>query len=202
MASAVTSGFSWPGALRKLAWGGAALLLLLPLIAMQFSREVNWGAGDFIIMGTLLFTCAGIVDRATRVTDNLAYVAGAVVAVGTSFLLIWSNLAVGIIGDEGNPANLMFFGIILLAAAGAVVARFKARGMAMAMLAAGLAQILAAVATLYWEWGLMEPPGAAGVIGIILFFAAGWLLSSALFWRAARDQDASSADAEPQSRMT
>ena len=200
MASAVKSGSSWVVALRRLAWGGAAFLLMLPAVAMLFMREVNWGPEDFIVMGTLLFACGGIVDRATRVTDNFAYVAGAVVAVGTSFVMIWANLAVGIIGDEGNPANLMFFGVILLAGIGSALARFRARGMARAMLAAAMAQIGAAGATLYLGWGLMEPPGAAGVIGIILFFAAAWLLAAGLFWRAARDGDAAEVKAD-QSRM-
>jgi hypothetical protein len=187
MEMSVGNGFDWGGALRKLAWGGAAFLLLLPLVAMQFTAEVNWGPGDFIVMGAMLFGCAGLVHLATRRTDNPAYLFGAVIAVGTAFVLIWVNLAVGIIGDEDNAANLMFMGVILIAAIGAVIARFQARGMANAMFAAAFAQGLAAAATLYMGWGLFEPPGAAGVLAIILFFAAMWLLAGGLFLRAARD---------------
>jgi hypothetical protein len=99
----------------------------------------------------------------------------------------------------------MFYGVILLAAAGAVLARFEARGMGRALLAAALAQALAAAVTLYAGWALMEPPGATAVIGIILFFAAAWLAAAGLFWRAARDARAhagSASKADPQSRMT
>ena len=39
---------------RPAMWGGAALLLLLPLVAMQFTREVIWDAADFAIFGTML----------------------------------------------------------------------------------------------------------------------------------------------------
>src|SRR6476620_4818144 len=39
---------------RKVAWGGAALLLLLPLAAMQVTDEVDWGPGDFALAGTLV----------------------------------------------------------------------------------------------------------------------------------------------------
>jgi hypothetical protein len=200
MVGAVKNSFDWTAALRKLAWGGAVFLIILPAVAMQFTREVDWGPGDFIVAATLLFTSAGIVDRATRVSDNVAYVLGATVAVGTGFLLIWSNLAVGIIGDEDNPANLMFFGIVLIAVIGSLLARFRARGMVRAMLVAAIAQASAAGFTLAMGWGLTEPPGAAGVIAIILFFAATWLLSAGLFWRAARGQHAAAPKAA-QSRM-
>jgi hypothetical protein len=184
MASAVKSGFAWGAALRWLIWGGAAFLLLLPLLAMQFTEEVKWGPEDFIIMGTLLAACAGIVDRATRLTNNLAYLAGAAVAAGTSFLLIWVNLAVGIIGD--GPANLMFFGVILIAAAAAVAARFTPRGMAKAMLAAAGAEVLVAVVTLVTGWGFDQPPGAYRLVGGILVLALPWLLAAGLFRAAAR----------------
>lgn len=36
----------------------AALLLIVPLIGMQFSKEIKWSLLDFIIAGFLLFTTA------------------------------------------------------------------------------------------------------------------------------------------------
>lgn len=184
MTSAMRSGFAWGTALRRLAWGGAAFLLLLPLVAMQFTDEVKWGPEDFIIMGTLLAACAGIVDRATRMTDNLAYLAGAAVAVGTSFLLIWVNLAAGIIGD--GPPNLMFFGVILIAAAGSVAVRFRPRGTALAMLAAAAAEGLVAAVVLATGWGFDQPPGPYRMVAGILIFALPWLLAAALFRAASK----------------
>lgn len=35
-----------------------ALLLIVPLIGMQFSKEIKWSLLDFIISGFLLFTTA------------------------------------------------------------------------------------------------------------------------------------------------
>lgn len=183
----------WGGVLRIAAWSGAALLLALPLVAMRFTDEVNWGPLDFGIMGVLLFSSAWIVDRATR-TANLAYMAGAIIAVGTGFVLIWVNLAVGIIGDEDNPANLMFLGVILIAALGSVVARFRAAGMARTMFAAAGAQALVAVATAIVGFGFNEPPGPAGMLALIGFFIVPWLISGGLFLRAALEQTAAAAD--------
>ena len=44
---------------RRLAlWaGGAALLLMIPLVAMHFTDELDWDLFDFVIMGCLLFGC-------------------------------------------------------------------------------------------------------------------------------------------------
>ena len=39
---------------RILGWGGAAVLILTPLVAMQFSSEVDWSLSDFVIVGTML----------------------------------------------------------------------------------------------------------------------------------------------------
>lgn len=82
--------------LRIGAWGLAAALLLLPLIAMQFSSEVNWGAGDFLA-AALLLGGAGLALEATvrlvRGTMARIIVGLAVVA---AFALIWAELAVGL----------------------------------------------------------------------------------------------------------
>ncbi len=188
VANVANGGLRWGSVLRILAWGGAALLLALPLVAMQFTREVNWGPEDFIVMGVLLSACAGIVHLATQLSDDFAYLAGVVIAVGTSFLLVWINLAVGFIGDEGNPANLMFGGVILIAAIGSAIARFRPRGMARAMLAAAAAE--GAIAAITWFGGLAatEPPGPLPLLALTGFFAVPWLLAAWLFGVAARKQ--------------
>ncbi len=128
----------WRGSwFRKAMWSGAAFLLL-PAAAMRFTAEVNWTGSDFVFAAVLLFGSAGIVELAMRASSSLAYRAGAVVAVGTSFLTIWANAAVGMIGSEDNPYNLWFLGVITLALLGTLVARFRARGMALAMSLAGI----------------------------------------------------------------
>lgn len=181
-----SGGAGWRRSLKWLAWGGAAALLLLPLVAMQFTAEVNWGPEDFIIMGVLLFTCAAIVDLASRRARNLPALFGTVVAVGAAFLLIWVNLAVGIIGSEDNPMNLMFLGVVLMTVAGGAIVRFNAGGMARIMFLGAAALVPVGAITSFVGWELFEPPGAIGVLSIIAVFAALWLLSGGLFQTAAR----------------
>ena len=169
---------------RVAAWTIAALLLLLPLVAMQFTDEVNWTAGDFIFAALLIGTVGATFELAVRMSRNSAYRAGVGFALAASFLIIWANGAVGMIGDEDNPYNLLFLGVIALALTGAVVARFRANGMALAMAAAAVGQIVIALG------GMSDDPRGAIFSAA---FAGLWLLSAALFRKAASEQRAPSA---------
>ena len=160
-------------------WGGAALLLALPAIAMQLNASgVDWSAGDFIVMGAMLGVACGACELAARASANGSYRVAAGIAIGTAFLTVWVNLAVGMIASEDNPYNQLFGGVLLLALGGSVAARFRPRGMAWAMLAAAVAQaVLGAI-------GL--PVDQRGAI-FSMIFALPWLLSALLFRRAARE---------------
>ena len=57
---------------RITAWTGAALTLLLPLVAMQFTNEVNWSDTDFIVAGALIGGTGLTVELAARATANHA----------------------------------------------------------------------------------------------------------------------------------
>jgi hypothetical protein len=173
---------------RLALWALPAALLIAPAVAMQFTAEVRWGPFDFIVAAVLLFGAAGLVDLAIRKTGSMAYRLGAALAVLLSFLTIWINGAVGMIGDEDNPANLLFLGVVLIAAVGAIVARFKADDMASAMLAAAIAQGAITVMVPINGWGADEPPGMVRLVLLIGTFAVLWGLSSALFAKAARDR--------------
>lgn len=163
---------------RLAVWGGAAGLLLLPLIAMQFENSgVDWTGGDFIAMGIMLAAACGLYEVATRMSSNPCYRAGAAVAVLIGFFTVWSNLAVGIIGSENDALNLMFFGVVALAIFGSLLVRFRARGLVKVTTAAAVAQLVATAV------GLTSVGWENGVIFSTLF-AAPWLLAAELFRRA------------------
>ena len=74
------------------------LLLLIPLIAMQLTSEVNWSFFDFIIMGTLL-TITGLLTRIIlKKVKSYKYKKILIVTILLIFLLIWAELAVGLFG--------------------------------------------------------------------------------------------------------
>lgn len=173
--------------LRLIGWAGAAVLLMLPLAAMQMEVPgVHWTLSDFLVMGALIGTCGLILELATRLSDNLAYRFGAAFAVAAAFLLIWVNLAVGFLGDEDNPANLMFLPVIGVAIVGAVIGRARAGRMAQALMATAVAQVAAGIVGYSAGWA---SPGAQGVSEVLVgtaLFTGLWLFSAFLFGRAAK----------------
>ncbi|MEP9357397.1 hypothetical protein [Sphingomonas sp. KR3-1] len=164
--------------LRIAAWSAAAGLLLLPAIAMQFTREVVWGPVDFLVAAVLIGGTGLVFELAIRARTSGAYRAGVALALFTAFLTIWINLAVGMIGDEGNPLNLLFGGVVAVAVLGGFLARFQPVGMAWTMAATALVQAATVIPALTTE------PRTAGLIA---GFALPWLLSAALFRAARRD---------------
>lgn len=177
--------------LRPFIWGGAAMLLLLPAIAMRLGADgVDWDATDFIAMGLMLGVACGLYELATWLSGNMAYRAAFGLAVATGFLTVWVNLAVGMYGSEGNALNLVFGGVLLVAAAGSLLAGFRARGMAMAMGATAAAQLLAAGIGLAVGLAAGTDEAAGPPLAREAFltacFALPWLASSQLFRMAAR----------------
>lgn len=138
---------------RIAAWTVAALILLLPLIAMQFTDEVNWDVADFAFTGALLIGTGITFELAVGKTGDTTYRAAVGVALVAAFILVWVSLSVGVIGKDGDPANLMYFGVLAVGITGAVIARFQPDGMARALLATALAQVLVTMIALIGRLG-------------------------------------------------
>lgn len=162
---------------RITGWGFAALLLLLPLVAMQFTAEVNWTASDFVFAGVLIGAVGFATELTVRRTQVPTYRAGVGLALVAGFLTIWADAAVGLIGDGPNAFNLLFLALMPLALVSAAAERFRAVGMARTMALVAVANLAIAAA------GLMtDPHGGLFSMG----FALPWLLAAMLFQRAAR----------------
>lgn len=76
----------------------SVIILLIPLIAMQFTDEVNWTLSDFIIAEVLLLGTGLLCELALRKTNKIKYRITIRVALLVVLLLIWAELAVGIFG--------------------------------------------------------------------------------------------------------
>lgn len=140
-------------------------LLCIPLIAMLLTDEVNWNVFDFIAAWMLLVG-AGMTYRLVSLRMPLpSYRRGVALAVFPSLAVIWVNLAVGIIGNEDHPANLMFFAVLLAGFTGAVIARFRPKGLSLTMFGMAAGQFLVPViAFLTWQ-----PEFTVGVLKVFLF---------------------------------
>ena len=145
-----TETMTLPSLLRIVLW--PVLLLLVPAVAMQFTAEVTWGPGDFIL-AWLLLTGAGLgYHFAARSQAHGAAKGAVALAVGAALLLVWANLAVGLIGREDHPANLLYAAVLFVGLAGAAQTRLQPAGMARAMAAtAGVQFIVPEIALGLWS---------------------------------------------------
>ena len=160
---------------------GTAFILLVPLLAGW-----PWDLTDFVVAGTVLSGVGVAYELIARRSEKTVYRVAFGIGLLTAFLLGWVNGAVGIIGNEGQSANLMYGAVFAVGFIGSLLARFKPRGMARTLFAAALVQIsVPVIALIIWpqiSWG------GAGLVGVFVlnaFFAALFVVSGLLFQRAA-----------------
>ncbi len=160
-------------------------LLLVPLVAMQFTDQVRWSPMDFLVAGSLMFAAGFSFAQVLRATRRPLLRLAFGLALAGAWLMVWANLAVGMAGPPGNPANFMVAGVLAVGLAGTLLARLRPRGMALAMLATALALVLAAGLALSVFAGA-ETTRTDVVLATHGFFAGLFLASAWLFRRAAR----------------
>lgn len=161
-------------------------LLSIPFVAMLFTTEVNWDWFDFLVMGTLIFGIGLLFGFVSKRLKHPEYKLATATALGTAFFLIWSNLAVGLVGSGPNLPNVLFMIIPMVVILGFILYRGKARSLAMVLFAAAALQVLVPViaigirtlqrgAPLHGEW--------VYVLGLTAFFTMLWGASGILFLR-------------------
>lgn len=162
-----------------------ALLLLVPLVAMQFTAEVNWTWLDFLVMYVLLSVVGLVYKFFAGRSGSTIYRLAAAMGLGAGFLLVWVNLAVGFIGDEDNPANALYLVVLLVGLVGAGIVRCQARGMAWALFATALTQFLVPVIA-FVCWRENFDPDVVKIFGLNFVWVLMFTGSGLLFRHAAR----------------
>lgn len=74
------------------------LLLMVPLIAMQFTTEVKWTGFDFAVAGVLLLGSGLVAELVMRNVRNKNYRIGLVAIILIALFLVWAELGVGVFG--------------------------------------------------------------------------------------------------------
>jgi hypothetical protein len=174
-----------PAWARRLALGVAAILLV-PAVAMRFSDEVAWTPSDFAVAGALLFGAGLALRLLAHGARAGAYRLAAALAVGGTLLLVWLVGAVGVVGADGDPLDLLYGAVLATGLVGAMIARLQPAGMARTLAAMALAQ--AGVTTCALLAGRHEAASSsvAELIGLNAMFVVAFAASARLFRRAAR----------------
>ena len=94
-----------------------AFILLLPLVAMQITDEVDWGVADFVLAGALLGGTGLLLELAARNGNTIAYRAAAA-AIGVAAIVI---------GETDDAPGLVLFGGLLIVGTGALTVRTAQR---------------------------------------------------------------------------
>lgn len=169
-----------------------ALLLMIPLVAMQFSYEVVWTLSDFIFAGVLIFGTGFTYKLITGRSESTAFRIAFGFALLTGFFLIWSNLAVGLIGSEDNEFNLLYFLVIGIGVSGAFIARFKAIGLMYTLFTMSAAQAVIAIAALLTGMSNVPHSSVYEILAVNGFFIMLFVVAAMLFRYA--DEENSSVD--------
>ncbi len=157
-------------------------LLMVPLVASRIIDGWNWRAGAFVFTYVLFFATGMAYALIARKMSAWAYKAGVALALVTGFALGWSNMVH--VSDSENPANLLYFGVLVVGGVGAWLARLEARGLAWALFA--MAASLAVIALLLPSGAPPEMARNMAVghgVFVALFIASGLLFRHASFAR-------------------
>ena len=119
-------------------------------------------------------------------TNARAYRLGVGASLLTALLLLWIIGAVGLIGVEGDPFDRLYGGVLAVGIIGAMIARFRPRGMAWAMVATALAQTLVTVIALLVGKQHVPVSSVAEIVLLNGFYVVLWVGSASLFRKAAR----------------
>lgn len=167
---------------RIAAWTGAGLVLMIPLVAMRFTDGVRWTGFDFAVAAAMLAALVGAAELAVRLSDDWLYRAGVAVAAVAAFLLLWAQGAVGLVGSENDLFNLLFFLPLGVGAIGALVVRFRSRGLSLTL--GGMAALQAG--TVAVGYAITRDTDAF----LLCAWVVAWALSAGLFGRAAPNGEA------------
>jgi len=157
---------------------GALAMLMVPLVASRVVEGWNWNVGGFVFAYVMFFLTGLVYALIARKMGAWSYKAGVGLALVAGFALGWSNMVH--VADSENPANLIYFSVLLVGVVGACIARLKARGLALTLFA--MAATLAVITALL-------PSGAPPMLArnmavghgvyVVLFLASGLLFRHA-----------------------
>lgn len=138
---------------------------------------MNWDALDYMVALALLGASAAAYWIATRPARSVWHHLAVMIGAGGALLLLWMQLAVGLVGDGDHPINQAMGLVLVVSAIGALLSRFRASGMRTTLLvAAGTQMVLGALGFI-----LLPAMYFSDIFLVTAFFSGLWTASAFLF---------------------
>ncbi len=169
--------------IRMIAWVCAIGLLCIPLIAMQYTDEVNWSVFDFLVMASLIAIVGLSLEKAITLSNDSRYRVGVTILLFSLFLLVWVNLSVGLIGGEQNALNFIYVSIPITIFIMSYKSSFSAISLFYASILISFIQALITSFAIIFEWGHPYDKSVLllfgnGIFIILYLFAASFFYTS------------------------
>lgn len=156
-------------------------LLLIPLIAMQFTEEVQWTPIDFLAAGILLSGTGLTYVFLKKVSHSMIYRVALAITLLTSLVMIWANLAVGLIGSENEAINQLYFILIATVFLAGYIVKFQPKGMFKVMMLIATLQSSIVIIALSLGYQHVYGSSIAEILAVNGFFILLWATSGLLF---------------------
>ncbi len=175
---------------RQIVWFVILVLILLILLIIQFKPfvgEVQWN--EVFAYSIMLLVVGGAYELWQWLKkQNKMYRFAFSIGLMSIIFLGWVSGAVGIIGSENNPVNLMYWAVPTVMIIGSFVSRFRSKGMSYTLFSTALVQFLVPVMALIISSEVSW--GNAGVIGVFiinfifvtLFAGSSWLFRQSSYF--------------------
>ena len=174
-----------------------AVALTLAVITVALAVVVSGGDPEAMSLGVLaaLIIVSPFAMLSPTLPRSRAYQLAIGLALAATFILFWLiGAASGIMGPEpsyGHRADLVYLGVPIVGISGAIIARFQPRGMARALFATALTQMLVPVIVVIAGLNVL-PISMSDLTSFTVDangpFAALYLVSAGLFRKAVREQ--------------
>ena len=158
-------------------------ILTIPLIGMLTTEEVNWDATDFIVGGIFIYVFSMLFQLAHQATENISLKVAYGLAIVATFLLVWVNLAVGLIGSKNEPFNLAYFSVIATGLIGAFISKMKLQGLRNTMIAMSLNMVIIGIIALLIGMQFVYGSSTSEIIRVTIMFTITFTVSAYLFHR-------------------
>lgn len=148
-------------------------------------KKMPWELTNLLTAAALVAIAIGAYNLLSLHSTGPNFLMASVLALLTGLALVWTTLALGVIGAPDNPANLLYGLIFLAILAGAIKTRFRPEGMAHVMLVAAALQALIAILAFAFLWGSTAHAWPADILIASALFTIAWLIAGRLFHEAA-----------------